>query len=60
MCGAGGMFPGVDKHSIDEENKQINSTSGERVPVFKSPFLISMKSTIYEYRIFIIRLVLKG
>lgn len=32
------MFPGVDKHSIDEENKQINSTSGELVSVLKSPF----------------------
>lgn len=27
----GGMFPDVDKHSIEEENKQINSTSGEFV-----------------------------
>lgn len=34
----GGMFPDVDKHSIDEENKQINSTSGELVSVLKSPF----------------------
>lgn len=33
-----GMFPDVDKHSIDEENKQINSTSGELVSVLKSPF----------------------
>lgn len=34
----GGMFPDVDKHSINEENKKTSSTSGELVSVLKSPF----------------------
>lgn len=53
------MFPDVDKRSIDEEKKQINSPSGEPVSVVFT-FFISMKSTIYEYIIFITRLVMKG
>lgn len=53
------MFPSVDKCSINKEKKQINSTSGQPVSVLSTSFM-SMKSTIYEYIIFIIRLVMKG
>lgn len=52
------MFPDVDKRSMDEGEKQINRTSGEPVSV-PFTFFISM-STIYEYIIFITRLVMKG
>lgn len=50
----GGMFHNVDKPSI-EENKQIKRTCF----CAQVTFLVSLKSTIYEFKIFI-RLVLKG
>lgn len=55
--GAGGIFPSVDKRSV-EENKEVKKTCF----LCLSHLLItknSLKSTIYKYRIFI-RLVLKG
>lgn len=48
VCGAGRMFPDVDKQFVNEENKKMASASGELVSVLESHLLNSTKSIIYN------------